>query len=73
MRVALAELAVSHFLLAHLAFPAHLLFPLEGGLLLLRWFLADAIGDAAIAGEGLGEARGFFWEALAVEGVIVGS
>jgi hypothetical protein len=36
MRVALAELAVSHFLLAHLAFPAHLLFPLEGGLLLLR-------------------------------------
>ena len=36
MGIPLAELAVSHFLLAHLAFPAHLLFPVEGGLLLLR-------------------------------------
>lgn len=71
--VALAQLAFPHLLLAHLAFPAHLLFPVERGLLLLRRLLADAVCDAAVAGEGLGEARGLFREALAVEGVVVGS
>lgn len=53
--VAFPELTVSHLLLTHLAFSAHLLFSVEGCLLLLSRLLANAVCDPSIARERLRE------------------